>query len=40
LTRQSSDAAVDGSWRISIEGWRDGYLAVNQNSGQTFTGSR
>jgi hypothetical protein len=38
LTR--SDEAKDGSWRLSIEGWRDGYLVVNQNSGQTFTGTR
>lgn len=30
----------DGSWRISIEGWRNGHHVVNQKSGQTFTGSR
>jgi hypothetical protein len=41
LTRHpTNEAAVNGPWKISIEGWRNGYLAINQDSGQTFTGSR
>jgi hypothetical protein len=39
LTR-SDDDVNDGSWRLSIEAWRDGHLVVNQDSGQTFTGTR